>query len=663
MRIFLAALLPCVVAAQQPPRPGSDPSSIPPLIQSSLVFARDGSVLGETGREWRTPVSIRTLPRYLPQAFVAVEDKRFYQHDGVDLVGIAGALKDAATGDARGASTITQQLVGNLHPDVISRADRTIGRKLREQQAAREMEKKYSKEQILEAYLNQIHFGRGWYGVDAAARNYFGKSASRVSLAEAAALASMPKGPAIYDPIKNPDRVRQRRNVVLDLMAQQGFISAREAAAAKREPVRASRAAVSAGARYAVDVARVQVERAGVPVLQGGYRVFTTIDPALQSQSQAALLQGILDVEERGDFRAKKCGRTPSSGDGCLQGMVVALDPATGDIRALVGGRDYASSPFNRAVNAMRQPGSSFKPLVYAAAIADSIPANAIVMDTALAIPLPNGTVYRPANADNSFMGALTLREALVESRNPVAIQLFQEIGADSVIALAKRAGIDAPIVPYPSSAIGASVVQPLDMVRAYSVFATLGTSVEPRLVLRVEDADGRVVWQPTRPPPSPAMSPGVAFIVRDMMEDVVDRGTATSVRRYVGSRVPVAGKTGTTNDNSDVWFVGTTPELVAGVWLGFDRPQTITAGAAGGTLAAPVFGRIIQQYYAQRTAATWQAPDNLVVAMVDRQTGALADASTPPERRQLEYFLPGTEPPLLRYNPWRMLQFGPVAW
>lgn len=648
------------LAAQQPPKPGSEAYTIPPLIQASVVLARDGTLLGEVGRELRIPVSIRSLPRYLPEAFVAVEDKRFYQHDGVDLVGIAGALKDAAMGDARGASTITQQLVGNLHADVVSRADRSLSRKLREQQAAREMEKRYSKEQILEAYLNQISFGHGWYGIEAAARHYFGKPAARATLAEAAALAAMPKGPALYDPSRFPERVQQRRDLVLDLMVQQGFINRRDADAAKRQPVVAVRnRGVPAGASYVVDVVRTQVERGGVSLGTGGLRIHTTIDPSLQSSAQASLLEGILEVEGRSGFTHRRCGAEPVAAADCLQGMVVALDPSSGDVRALVGGRDHASSPFNRAVNAMRQPGSAFKPVVYATAVAESLPPNAIVEDTALAIPLPNGQVYRPGNADHRFLGPLTLREALVESRNPVAVQLFLRYGPDSVIALAHRMGIDAAIAPYPSSAIGASAVQPLDLVRAYAVFATLGVAVEPRIVTRVEDHDGRTVWTPQRAQPERALDPNAAFIVRDMMEDVVARGTATSVRRYVPARIPVAGKTGTTNDNSDVWFVGTTPDLVAGVWLGFDRPRTIMPGAAGGTLAAPVFGRIIGQYYANRQPPAWTPPEDLVVAEVDRVTGQLADATTPPDRRQTEYFLPGTEPPLLRYNPWKLLQFG----
>ena len=649
--------------AQQAPRPGSEPWTIPASAQSSVVYARDGSLIGEIGREWRTSVSIRSLPRYVGHAFVAVEDKRFYQHNGVDLIGIAGAMKDAVLGDARGASTITQQLVRNLHPDIISASDKSAGRKLREQQAALEMERHYSKEQILEAYLNQIAFSHGWYGIDEAARHYFGKPASQLTLAEAATLAAMPRNPGFYDPAKHPDHAQSRRNLILDLMVGQNFIDRRAADDAKSQRViTAPDAGMFAPSPYFVDVVRVQAERAGVPVSQGGYRIHTTLDPSLQRAATAALVEGILAVEQRADFRRLRCGAQPKAGADCLEGMVVAIDPSTGDVRALVGGRDHATSPFNRAVNAMRQPGSAFKPIVYAAAIAESLPPNAIVMDTMLAVPLPNGSVYSPENSDGQFLGALTLREALVRSRNPVAVQLFLRAGADTIQALAKRLGIDAPIAPYPSSAIGASVVQPLDLVRAYGAFAALGTTAENRFVVRIEDNTGKTVWAPTRPAPTVALDSRVAFVVRDMMRDVVERGTATAIRKYVPSRIPVAGKTGTTNDNSDVWFVGMTPDIVAGVWLGFDKPKTITPGAVGGTLAAPIFGRMISQYYTNHAVGTWIAPDDVVAAEVDRVTGALANANTPADRRQLEYFLPGTEPAVLKYNVWRMLQFGPVS-
>jgi len=634
---------------------------VPP--QSSLVFARDGSLIGELGKEKRTIVSIRTLPRYVGQAFVAVEDQRFYQHDGVDVVGIAGALKDAVRGDPRGASTITQQLVGNMHPDLVDRRDKSPMRKLREQSAAREMEKHYNKEQILEAYLNQISFGHGWYGIESASRHYFGKGAAQLTLAEAATLASMPKGPAIYDPVKAPDRVTERRNLVLTLMAQQKYITPAQAEATKRVPLKTvPNAGFSVDASFFLDVVRIQAERAGVPVSTGGYRAYTSLDPLLQRAANDALVAGIQDVESQQGYRHVKFASRPKGSTDYLQGALVAIDPTTGDVRALIGGRDYRESSFDRVIDGMRQPGSAFKPIVYAAAIADSLTASTIIPDTAIAIQLDRGRVYRPDNSDNQFLGPITMREALAKSRNVVAVQLAERVGMDTIVHLARRFGIDAPVAPYPASAIGASALQPLDLVGAYTVFANLGAHVDPRFIYRIEDRAGNAVFTNPAAAPRAVIDPKVAFIVRDMMREVVERGTATSVRRYLPESIPVAGKTGTTNDNSDVWFVGMTPELVAGVWLGFDKPKTITAGAAGGTLAAPIFGKMMAEYYAARSSAQWTAPQGLIAAQLDRVSGQLADSTTPPERRYTEYFLEGTEPLPLRVNGWQLFKNGPIV-
>ena len=320
------------------------------------------------------------------------------------------------------------------------------------------------------------------------------------------------------------------------------------------------------------------------------------------------------------------------------------------------------SRQFNRAVSGVRQPGSAFKPIVYAAAIADSIPANAIVPDTAIAVPLPDGTMYEPRNADDEFLGPITVREALVRSRNPVAVQLGLLAGMDTVASFARRMGIESPVMPVPASAIGASSLRPIELVAAYSAFATLGVAVEPRYITRIEDRTGRTVWTAQPKPPELAIDPRVAFIVRDIMREAVERGTGSWVRRLVDPRVPVAGKTGTTNDNTDVWFVGMTPELVAGVWLGFDQPRPIARGAAGGTYAAPIFGQMIAKYYEGRAVGTWAPPAGLVSAELDRATGLLADAFTPPERRYMEYFLEGTEPPELRPTPWVVFQYGPLG-
>jgi len=667
--------MPVVASAQQPGATDTEPWTIVPMPQASLVLARDGSLIGEIGKEIRINVQIGSLPKYLPQAFVAVEDHRFYQHDGVDVVGIAGALKDNIFGERRGASTITQQLVGNMHPTLIDRTDRSLGRKLAEQSAAREMEKHYNKDQILEAYLNQIGFGHGWYGVEMAARHYFGKPAAKLSLAEAASLAAMPKGPALYDPLKYPDRVRQRRNVVLSLMADQGYITRAQATAAQGAPlVTFPNGGYSAYSPWFVDVVRVQATRAGIPVAQGGYRIYTSLDPVLQNAATSALAEETASLESQPDYAHPKYapGSTPGSKSGrltgYLQGMVVALDPTSGDVRALVGGRDYNDSQFDRAVDGMRQPGSSFKPIVYALAIADSISPNTIFQDTALAITLPNGTVYSPENSDGQFLGPLTLREALAKSRNGVSVQLGQKLGIDSIANLAHRMGLSSKIAPYPSSAIGASVVQPLDLVAAYTTFANLGTPVEPRFIYRVEDRNRKIVLSREVTALAPALDPRVTYVVRDMMRDVVERGTAASIRRYLPASIPVAGKTGTTNDNSDVWFIGLTPDLVAGVWLGFDKPTPITAGAAGGSLAAPVWGKMLARYYAakpeiltSRAAEQWTPPVGVIFGDVDRATGELATEQTPPDRRYTEYFVEGTEPAPLKADPWKLFGWGPI--
>jgi len=671
--LALSILTPSLGVAQAAAPADTAAWTIVPQPQASLVYARDGSLIGEIGKEIRTSVSIRTLPKYVGQAFIAVEDHRFYQHDGVDVVGIAGALKDNIFGERRGASTITQQLVGNMHPTLIDRTDRSLGRKLDEQAAAREMERHYTKEQILEGYLNQISFGHGWYGIESAARHYFGKPAAKLTLAEAAALAAMPKGPALYDPLKYPDRVRQRRNVVLSLMADQGFITqSQEKAAQAASLVTQPNGGYSAPSPWFIDVVRIQATRAGIPVMQGGYRIYTGLDPVLQNAAVSALQEETASLEADPDYAHPKYvppkGLTRSNKPtDYLQGLVVALDPASGDVRALVGGRDYNDSQFDRAIDGLRQPGSSFKPIVYAAAIADSIPPNAMFADTALAITLPNKTIYRPENSDSKFLGDISLRDALALSRNVVAVQVAMKLGMDSVAQVAYRMGITTPIAPYPSSAIGASVVQPLNLIAAYTTFANLGTPVEPRFIYRIEDRNRKIVFSREVRALAPALDPRVTYVVRDMMRDVVERGTAASIRRYLPRSIPAAGKTGTTNDNSDVWFVGLTPDVVAGVWLGFDKPTSIAPGAAGGSLAAPVWGKMVARYYASkpdlltRSTDQWVPPVGVIFGDFDRETGKLATDQTPADQRYTEYFVEGTEPPPLRADPWKLFSWGPV--
>jgi penicillin-binding protein 1A len=665
-------------AAQDTSKPGGSGEAWqiiqPP--QSSLVFARDGSFIGEIGRQARTSIPLTSVPAYVWQAFVATEDQRFFKHDGVDMVGVAGAIKDNLLGDRRGASTIPMLLAAAMHPDLIDRSERSglsgFSRKWDEQAAAREMSKRYTKNQILEAFINQVDLGHNWFGVEAAARHYFGTSAARLTLSQAASLAALPKSPPGYDPIRRPLANMQRRNTILNLMAEQKYITQDVADRAKLDSVKTVKdAGVAVAAQYFVDAVRQEADKAGIPVLNGGYRIYTTLDVPLQAAAVTALVNGTVAVEKIPGYKhiAQAQAQAQSNALGSsrlvntdyIQGAIVVMDPYVGDVRALVGGRNYPLAPFNRAITARRQPGSAIKPFVYAKAIESGIPVNRIFNDTIIEIPLENGDTYMPTNSDGKFAGPMTVRQALAMSRNTVAVQLALETGMDSIADLSKRVGLSLPMLPTPASAIGASVVYPIELVAAYSVFVNNGQVVEPRMITRIADLRDRTVFSTTPSVPRPAMDPRAAFIMRDLMREAAERGTGSQARAAVPRSVPVAGKTGTTNDNVDVWFLGMTPDLVGGVWLGFDRPKTITEKAVGGTLAAPIWGAMMGAYYKGRRAGEWPAPPpGLVFAEINRDNGELASPATPTSSRIIEYFMPGTEPVEIR-SPWNVPRWGAI--
>ena len=673
---LVAVLLAQTAVAQDTSHKTGEAWQIVQLPQSSLVFARDNTLIGEIGREFRTSVSLASLPPHVAEAFIAVEDQRFYEHDGVDVKAVLGAIKGKILRENRGGgSTITQQLVGYMHPDIIDRRDISMARKYHEQQAAREMERHYNKKQILEAYLNQINLGRGWFGVEAASRHYFGHPAAKLTLAEAATLAALPKSQPQWDPIARPAAAKERRNLILQKMADQKFITQELADKTKLEPVvTAPNSGMSAQSGYFVDAVKSLAERAGVPVMNGGYRIYTTLDPALQRQAVTAIVDGTNRIEAEKGYKHLTQAAAKGVQSDYLQAMAVAIDPYTGDVRALVGGRNYARAPYDRAITSLRQPGSSIKPIVYAKAIEDSIPANTIIPDTALVISQVNQEDYKPEENDGKFWGlttwvdgkptniAMTMREGLMHSRNMVAIQLGQRVGMDSVAALAQRMGITTPMVPVPSSAIGASEVHPIELVAAYTAFANNGAVVQPRFITHIDDLYGRALFSRPASTPQQVLDPRIAYILRDMMRDGAEHGTGYQARNLVPGDIPIAGKTGTTNDNVDVWFVGMTPDVVAGVWLGFDKPKTIAKGAVGGGLAAPIWGQMIGRYYSGRSTNGWPTPpDGLVYAELDRTTAQLATPQTLPGDRYVEYFMPGTEPAQLRNNPWRIPQWGPL--
>ncbi len=647
--------------------------------QTSKLYALDSTLVREFGEQRRTVVMLASLPPHVPQAFIAIEDRRFYEHNGLDLRGIAraalGVLRTQSFAGA-GGSTITQQLARHMWTDRIG-FEKRIVRKLKEWQVALALERAYSKEQILQAYVNQIGYAHGWYGLQKAAQSYFGKDAVDMNPAEGALLAAIANRPERYSPLNNPEAAVGRRNLVLDVMAREGFLTEDEAARWQAEPVPLEAAsAARARAPYFVEWVRIILDdRFGSRLYTDGLSIYTTLDLDMQAAAQAAMERGWTRIEERPGYRHPTYQEFASENEAAVnirespyvQGMFVAADPATGHVKAMIGGRDYVHSKFNRATDARRQAGSSFKPIVYAAALENGIPASEVVVDGPVVLDQVDGTTWRPRNYDPEFLGPITMRNALARSINMVAIKIAMRIGLESVGQMASRLGIRTEVERYPSTAIGAAEVIPIQMLEAYSTFANLGTRVRPFPILRVESADGEVLWEPA-PEKTRVLDERVARLAVSMLETVVTSGTGNSGVRLVGGlpyNVPAAGKTGTTNEGGNIWFMGFTPNLAAGVWFGMDRPVTIVSRATGGGLAAPVWGDFMKQvYYGSQplsidsdeggAASTgpllaipepWPMPRDMVTLRVDARTGTLASRWCPAEDAYEELYIAGTEP------------------
>src|SRR5512140_68709 len=609
--------------------------------QASLVLDRDGKLLARLAPEERIVVPLSAMSPKLVSAFVAVEDQRFYQHHGIDWRRVAGALwRDLRTLSAReGSSTITMQLARNVFPDSVTRA-RTLRRKLAEVIVARRIERAFSKQQILELYLNQIYLGNGYYGVEAAARGYFGKSANELLLSEAALLAALPKAPSYYDPRRSPEAAVKRRNLVLARMARAGVIQPREEVAARKAKLRLRPAELEGGAPWFVAASRRELhDRFGEDAETQGLRVRTTLDAGLQKAAERELGRQIAAIEngKLGRSNAKPCDGDP---DHCLEGLFVAMDVHTGDVRALVGGRDYQLSEFDRVTQARRQAGSTFKAFVWAAAVQAGLPVSTL-LDPA---ELPRD--YAPADGQAAPDKQLNLREALRVSSNRAAVALGQRVGIGAVAQMAHACGLGDALIPeYPSSFLGAADVMPLELVAAYAPFANGGERVLPRFIDEVKSATGDVIFH-NGVVTFEAMQPAPAFIMNALLADVVERGTGTAARAGLPPELPVIGKTGTTNGAQDVWFIGATPELVAGVWLGFDRPRPLGPVATGGKLAAPVWARTIAAWERGRIIPpAWQPPDGLEQHDIDARTGGQATGSCPQQQVYREWFVAGTAP------------------
>lgn len=621
--------------------------------EASRVFTEGGQLLADLSPQRRIVVGLDRVPAIVRDGFVAVEDRRFWKHGGVDLRGVARAVwRDLTSLSLKeGFSTIPMQLARNVFPEQLPRSEK-FARKICEIRLAGQIEEEFSKREILELYLNQIYLGDGLYGVEAAAQGYFGKEVARVTPAEAALLIALVRSPEGYNPRKHPLRAIERRNVVLSVLQREGVLTEAEAKRAMSEPLRLAPPIEAAGrAPYVVAAVRRELrDRFGPDADIQGLRVYTGLDPDLQRAAQQALVAQIERIESGayGRYRHPSPGNGDAPQDSAaspyLQGMIVALDPHDGRIRALVGGRDFALSQFDRALQARRQPGSAFKPIVYAAALQQRIPATTRIDAAPVSIDNAGSPVWQPADHLAGSTSALTLRDALALSSNNATVRLGQWIGVDRVIEMARALGLTTEIPPYPSIFIGSAEVVPAELVAAYAAFANGGYRVKPRLITRVEDAHGNVLWQ------APferrrALDEDVAFLTLSLLEDVIERGTGTAVRSS-GFWLPAAGKTGTTNESKDAWFIGMTPDLVAGVWIGFDRPQRIVSNGSGGSLAAPAWAELMKAAYRDRPApAAWVPPPGLTSVPIDPATGSRATHDCPAEDVRIEYFLRGTEP------------------
>ena len=635
--------------------------------QTSKVYAADGRLITELGLERRTVLALSEIPASVRQAFIGTEDKRFYSHHGIDYVRILGAIKAdvLSLSWAQGFSTITMQLARNIFPEEISR-EKKLTRKLKEARVAMEIEHSFPKDSILQLYLNQIDLGAGAHGVEAAAQVYFGKSARQLNVAEAATLAALPKAPAFYNPRTHPDRAVRRRNAVLSLMRDQGYITPEEAELWKAYPLILTTNRTNYGdvAPYFVEWLRQQLDaRFGRDLYEGGLRIYTTLDLDMQEAAERSL-QAQLDAIEAGVYSngkppgrvsyhdyiesAKASGEDHGPYSPYLQGAIVALEANTGYIRVMVGGRDFDDSKFNRATQAVRQPGSTFKPFVYSAAVRAGHPVTEILDDSPLNPPVIqlDSTLWQPKDDDDTTLGHIPMRQALYLSRNLATIKLGMQLGEQTVIGEARRYGITTPLRPYPSIHIGANGVIPLEMISAYTAFATLGARAYPLGILRVEDSHGNILWQPAVRRED-VMDPAHTWLLVDMMKDVIHRGTAYSAVWKAGFTLPAAGKTGTTDDYTDAWFIGYTPELVAGVWIGYDLQQRILEhNAGGGRITAPAWTAFMRDVYDRRPApADWVRPDSLVTREVDQTNGYVASPYCPLEVRHWDWFYPGTEP------------------
>lgn len=605
---------------------------------TTRIYSDSNELLAEFFVENRIPVKLQDVPEMLIKALLATEDVRFYEHHGLDSRGIVRAIyRNLKAGRiVEGGSTLTQQLAKVL----FLTPERKYSRKLKEILLALKIEQQYTKQEILDLYLNQIYFGSGAYGVEAAAQTYFGKRARELSLAECALLAGLPRSPKYYSPFRSSENAFKRRAYILKRMVSTGVITQAEAEEANRIPLPfqpATHLQKLWRAPYFIEYIRQKIEdRFGSGILySGGLNIYTSINTTLQQHAETAVQAGLKKLET--EFSKQKVqGKTPLHP---LQAALIAIDPSTGRVLAMVGGRDFTASQFNRALQAYRQPGSSFKPIIYAAAIEHGFSPADIISDTPLKIKIDNKKDWMPENFTKTYQGDVTIRKALVQSLNVPTVRLLSSVGIQEVINISRKLGIKSALKSVPSLALGSSDITLMELTSAYSVFANHGVKNAPAAILKVTDNKGQILYI-NDSIPMQAIKPETAYIITNLLKGVIENGTGWRARD-IGR--PVAGKTGTTNEYRDAWFIGYTPVLVAGVWVGYDDQRSLGPKATGARAALPIWLNFMKAAHADIPSSDFSVPDGILFRNIDPNTGLLS--TTRCRSSFSEAFVAGTEP------------------
>ena len=636
---------------------------------STKLYSADGKLIKEFYTERRTLIPLKEMPSYLVDALLAAEDRKFYSHWGIDLTGTARALTTALLHlkKIQGASTITQQLSRTL----FLTPERTLTRKIKEALTAIKIERTYSKDEILEMYLNQCYFGEGAYGIEAAAQVFFSKDAKDLNLPECALLVGVLPSPNRYTPLKYPDLALGRRNSVLKAMEDFGKLTKAEYDSLKAFPLKLKPSSLKTGLGpyFSEMVRQYLIDKYGEKSLySGGLLVYTTLNSDMQRtadeivKSQLALLQKNFESSHtlkdkdyttvavdtlNGKVKKRRVFKE-------LQVALVALDNQNGNILAMAGGKDFTKSEFNRAVQALRQPGSAFKPFVWTAALENGFNPTDIIYDTPVVLQAGDGTEWRPENYDNTFRGPMTLREGLRISRNIISVKLVQKITPEQAIKYAHQLGISSYLAPYPSVALGASEVTLLELTDAYSVFPNGGVRVEPRFFLQIKDRYGKILEKNTQVKKQEVLDPQTAYVMTSMLQTVIDQGTGYAARLWGFDR-PAGGKTGTTDEYMDTWFIGFTPQITVGVWVGFDDKTTLGKHGTGAEVALPIWTEFMKFATSKMEASGFQKPEGVFLRTVCLKSGLLATSRCPDTAT--DYFTDKSEPKeYCNLHPWKDL-------